>query len=66
MILNRYNITPSKPRLVICGTGQYGGIVAEIALDVGYEIVGAYNRAGAKIGRIHLSTGSYRQCWPMG
>lgn len=51
MILNRYNTTPSRPRIVICGTGQYGGLVAEIALDVGYEIVGAYNRAGAKIGK---------------
>lgn len=51
MILNRYNNTPERPRIVICGTGQYGGLVASIALDVGYEIVGAYNRAGPKIGK---------------
>lgn len=51
MIVNRYNTTPAKPRIVICGIGQYGGIVARIALDVGYEIVGAYNRAGPKIGK---------------
>ena len=51
MIVNRYNTTPARPRIVICGTGQYGGIVAQIALDVGYEIVGAYNRAGPKVGK---------------
>ena len=51
MIVNRYNTTPARPRIVICGTGQYGGIVAQIALDVGYEIVGAYNRAGPRIGQ---------------
>lgn len=51
MIYNRYNRAPDKPRIVICGTGFYGGLVARIALDVGYEIVGAYNRAGDKIGR---------------
>jgi 4-hydroxy-tetrahydrodipicolinate reductase len=51
MIVNRYNKTPSQPRIVICGMGQYGGLVANIALELGYEIVGAYNRAGSKIGQ---------------
>jgi 2,4-diaminopentanoate dehydrogenase len=51
MIVNRYNKTPAKPRIVLCGIGQYGRITAEAALDCGYEIVGAYNRAGPKIGK---------------
>jgi 2,4-diaminopentanoate dehydrogenase len=52
MTLSRYNKeVPVRPRIVICGTGQYGGLVAEAALDVGYQIVGAYNRAGPKIGQ---------------
>ncbi len=51
MILNRYNKTPERPRVIICGTGQYGGLVAGALEDVGYQIVGAYNRAGARIGQ---------------
>jgi secondary-alkyl amine dehydrogenase [NAD(P)+] len=51
MIIHRYNTTPECPRVVLCGIGQYGGIVAKILLDIGYEIVGAYNRAGPKIGK---------------
>jgi hypothetical protein len=51
MIISRYNKTPHRPRLVICGIGQYGGLVARAALDVGYEIVGACNRAGEKVGQ---------------
>lgn len=51
MIQSRYNREPARPRIVICGTGQYGGLVAEAALDAGYQIAGAYNRAGPKIGQ---------------
>lgn len=51
MLYNRYNRAPDKPRIVISGIGMYGSIVARIAHDIGYEIVGAYNRAGPKIGK---------------
>lgn len=51
MIVNRYNKTPAKPRIALCGIGQYGRITAEAAIDAGYQIVGAYNRAGPKIGK---------------
>lgn len=51
MIVSRYINIPSTPRVVICGMGLYGGLVAQTLTDVGYEIVGAYNRAGPKIGQ---------------
>ena len=40
-----------KPRIVIYGTGQYGLIAARIALEKGWPIVAALNRAGAKVGQ---------------
>jgi 2,4-diaminopentanoate dehydrogenase len=51
MIVNRYNTTAARPRVVICGAGYYGGFVAQALEDSGYELVGAYNRAGPKIGQ---------------
>jgi len=42
---------PGNPRIVIYGTGQYGSIAARIALEKGWPIVAALNRAGAKVGR---------------
>lgn len=41
----------SKPRIVIYGVGQYGGYVARFAVQKGWPIVAAFNRAGDKIGR---------------
>ena len=41
----------APPRVVIHGVGQYGAVVAKIALDKGYTIVGALNRAGPKVGQ---------------
>lgn len=41
----------SKPRIAIYGVGQFGGMAARFALDKGWPIVAAYNRAGDKIGR---------------
>ncbi|MDE2596546.1 MAG: hypothetical protein KGL44_06695 [Sphingomonadales bacterium] len=41
----------AKPRIAIYGTGQFGGMAARFALDKGWPIVAAYNRAGDKIGR---------------
>jgi 2,4-diaminopentanoate dehydrogenase len=41
----------NKPRIVICGTGQYGLEAARIALGKGWPIVAAVNRAGKKVGQ---------------
>ena len=40
-----------KPRIVIYGVGQYGGYVARFAVQKGWTIVAALNRAGPKIGQ---------------
>jgi len=40
-----------KPRIVIYGTGQYGSIAARIALEKGWPVVAALNRAGEKVGK---------------
>jgi 4-hydroxy-tetrahydrodipicolinate reductase len=40
-----------KPRLVIYGIGQYGGFVTRFAVEKGWTIVAAYNRAGPKVGQ---------------
>ena len=42
---------PAKPRIAIYGTGQFGGMAARFALEKGWPIVAAYNRAGDKVGR---------------
>ena len=42
---------PAKPRIVIYGTGQYGQHVARFAVQKGWTIVAAYNRAGDKVGQ---------------
>lgn len=44
------NIT-NPPRLVIYGIGQYGSHVAHFAVEKGWPIVAAYNRAGDKVGQ---------------
>lgn len=38
-------------KIIIYGTGQYGCRIATIALSKGYDIIGAYNRAGIKVGQ---------------
>ena len=40
-----------KPRLVLYGTGQFGGYITRFAVDKGWPILAAYNRAGPKIGQ---------------
>ena len=40
-----------NPRIVIYGTGQYGNKIAALAIEKGYIIVAAYNRAGPKVGQ---------------
>lgn len=39
------------PRLVIYGTGQYGGYVTRFAVQKGWPVVAAFNRAGPKVGQ---------------
>lgn len=41
----------AKPRIAIYGTGQFGGMAARFALEKGWTIAAAYNRAGDKVGR---------------
>jgi 4-hydroxy-tetrahydrodipicolinate reductase len=40
-----------KPRIVIYGVGQYGGYVVRFAVQKGWKIVAAVNRAGSKVGQ---------------
>lgn len=39
------------PRVVIYGVGQYGSHIARFAIQKGWPIVAAYNRAGHKVGQ---------------
>src|SRR5262245_50318144 len=41
----------SKPRVVIYGVGQYGGYLARFAVEKGWPIVAAFNRAGPEVGQ---------------
>jgi 2,4-diaminopentanoate dehydrogenase len=45
------NPSESEPRVVIYGTGQYGGFVTRLALEKGWQVVAAFNRAGDKVGQ---------------
>jgi 4-hydroxy-tetrahydrodipicolinate reductase len=40
-----------KPRLVLYGLGQYNQLVARFAVQKGWPIVAAFNRAGPKVGQ---------------
>lgn len=40
-----------KPRIVIYGCGQYGGFITRLAVDKGWPVVAAFNRAGPKVGQ---------------
>lgn len=40
-----------KPRIVLYGTGQFGGYITRFAVDKGWPIVAAFNRSGDKIGQ---------------
>lgn len=42
---------PAKPRIVIYGMGQFGQVIARFAVEKGWPVVAAYNRAGPKIGQ---------------
>ena len=45
-------MTPgAPPRLAIYGVGQYGSIIARLAVANGWPVVAAFNRAGPKIGQ---------------
>jgi 4-hydroxy-tetrahydrodipicolinate reductase len=40
-----------KPRVVIYGVGQYGGYLTRYAVEKGWTIAAAFNRAGPKVGQ---------------
>lgn len=42
---------PVNPRIAIYGMGQYGSLITKIAVEKGWPIVAAYNRAGPKVGQ---------------
>ena len=44
-------VNATKPRIVVYGTGFFGGLIARLALEKGWTIVAAVNRAGAKVGQ---------------
>jgi 2,4-diaminopentanoate dehydrogenase len=50
MTTNMPKIT-STPRIVIYGVGQYGAMIARLAVDKGWPIIAAFNRAGPKVGQ---------------
>jgi hypothetical protein len=41
----------ATPRLVLYGVGRYGQEIARFAVQKGWQIVAAYNRAGTKVGQ---------------
>lgn len=43
-------MTFTPPRIAIYGTGKYGCEVTRLALDKGWHVVAAFNRAGDKVG----------------
>ena len=45
------NTENKKPRLVIYGAGQFGLYIVRFAVEKGWPIVAAYNRAGDKVGQ---------------
>jgi 4-hydroxy-tetrahydrodipicolinate reductase len=40
-----------NPRIVIYGAGQYGSIITRFAVEKGWPVVAAFNRAGPKVGQ---------------
>lgn len=45
------NGTGKKPRIAVYGVGQFGQYVTRFAVQKGWTVVAAYNRAGAKVGQ---------------
>jgi len=41
---------PAPPRIVIYGIGQFGAMIARLAVAKGWPIVAAFNRSGPKVG----------------
>lgn len=39
------------PRIALYGIGQYGAMIAQLAVNKGWPIVAAFNRAGPKVGQ---------------
>lgn len=51
VILNSDLSGERTPRILIYGAGRHGCEAAAIAHDLGWEVVGVYNRSGSKIGQ---------------
>jgi 2,4-diaminopentanoate dehydrogenase len=45
------SLTQQNPRIVVYGTGQFGQYFTQLAVQQGFEIRAAFNRAGAKVGQ---------------
>lgn len=39
------------PRLVVYGIGQYGALIVKLAVQKGWPVIAAFNRAGPKVGQ---------------
>jgi hypothetical protein len=50
-VVNHRGAVMNSPRIVIYGTGQHGLNVTRFALQKGWPIVAAFNRAGPKVGQ---------------
>jgi hypothetical protein len=44
-------VTGGPPRLAIYGMGQYGALITRLAVEKGWPVVAAFNRAGPKVGQ---------------
>ncbi|MET0660460.1 MAG: hypothetical protein ABW110_20130 [Steroidobacteraceae bacterium] len=44
-------MSEKKPRIVVYGVGQYGSYIARFAIQKGWPVVAAFNRAGPKVGQ---------------
>src|SRR3546814_15476422 len=47
----RYAHSSPPPRIIVYGIGKYGQYIVRFAVQKGWPIIAAYNRAGEKIGQ---------------
>jgi hypothetical protein len=52
-----------KPRIAIYGVGQYGSLAARFAVQKGWPIVAAFNRAGSKVGQDWGASSDSSETW---
>lgn len=44
-------MTTTRPKILIYGAGRHGSEAARIAISKGWDVVGLFNRSGAKVGK---------------